>query len=86
MYKQRSFFCRAVLGADDVCGIVEILEAVRIIQEQGVEHRSIEVLFTVAEEVYAFVAEFGFNEQIHDDEGNISSISSVENGDDLSCA
>ena len=52
MYKQRSFFCRAVLGADDVCGIVEILEAVRIIQEQGVEHRSIEVLFTVAEEVY----------------------------------
>ena len=34
--------------------------------------------------VDAFAAEFGFNEQIHDDEGNISSISSVENGDDLS--
>lgn len=36
--------------------------------------------------VDAFAAEFGFNEQIHDDEGNIGSISSVENGDDLSCA
>lgn len=34
--------------------------------------------------VDAFTAEFGFDEQIHDDEGNISSISSSENGDDLS--
>lgn len=34
--------------------------------------------------VDAFAAEFGFDEQIHDDEGNISSISSGENGDDLS--
>ena len=68
MYKQRSFFCRAVLGADDVCGIVEILEAVRIIQEQGVKHRSIEVLFTVAEEVYGQGAKvFDFSRVISED-------------------
>jgi tripeptide aminopeptidase len=41
-----------VLGADDISGIVAILEAVRTIKEQGLAHRSIEVLFTVAEEVY----------------------------------
>ena len=41
-----------VLGADDVAGIVEILEAVRHVQEEGIPHRDIEVLFSVAEEVY----------------------------------
>lgn len=41
-----------VLGADDLSGIVSILEAVRTIKEQGLPHRSIEVLFTIAEEVY----------------------------------
>lgn len=41
-----------VLGADDFSGIVAILEAVRTIKEQGLRHRSIEVLFTIAEEVY----------------------------------
>ncbi len=41
-----------VLGADDLSGIVSILEAVRTIQELGLPHRSIEVLFTIAEEVY----------------------------------
>lgn len=41
-----------VLGADDVSGIVSILEAIRSIREDNVPHRSIEVLFTVAEEVF----------------------------------
>ena len=41
-----------VLGADDLAGVVAILEAVRTIKEKGLSHRSIEVLFTIAEEVY----------------------------------
>ena len=41
-----------VLGADDVAGIVEIIEAVRIVKESGRKHRSAEFLFPVAEEVY----------------------------------
>lgn len=41
-----------VLGADDVCGIVEILEGIRLAEEEAAEHGDIEVLFTVAEEVY----------------------------------
>ncbi len=41
-----------VLGADDFAGIVAILEALRVIRENGIAHRPIEVLFTVAEEVY----------------------------------
>jgi len=41
-----------VLGADDISGIVAILEAVRTIKEMGLSHRSIEVLFPIAEEVY----------------------------------
>jgi len=41
-----------VLGADDLSGIVAILEAVRAVKEQGLKHRSIEVLFTIAEEAY----------------------------------
>lgn len=41
-----------ILGADDLSGIVSILEAVRTIKEKGIPHRRIEVLFTIAEEVY----------------------------------
>ncbi|RDY30507.1 M20/M25/M40 family metallo-hydrolase [Lachnotalea glycerini] len=41
-----------VLGADDLCGIVCILEAIRSLKEDGVPHHSIEVLFTIAEEMY----------------------------------
>lgn len=39
-----------ILAADDVAGIVAILEAVRIIQEQQIPHGRLEFLFTVAEE------------------------------------
>ncbi|MGE4353582.1 MAG: M20/M25/M40 family metallo-hydrolase [Oscillospiraceae bacterium] len=41
-----------VLGADDAAGIAAILEALRTVIESGLEHRAIEVLFTVCEEVY----------------------------------
>lgn len=39
-----------ILAADDVAGIVAILEGIRIIQEQKLPHGRLEVLFTVAEE------------------------------------
>lgn len=42
-----------VLGADDVSGIVSILEALRIIQERRLPHRPLEILFTMSEEVYS---------------------------------
>jgi tripeptide aminopeptidase len=41
-----------VLGADDLSGIVAILEAIKTIKDLRLPHRSIEVLFTIAEEVY----------------------------------
>lgn len=45
-----------ILGADDVAGIVQILEGVRSIMESGIGYGDIEVLFTVAEEVYGLGA------------------------------
>lgn len=52
-----------VLGADDISGITAILEALRVITENGIRHRPIEVLFTVAEEVYCGGAErFDFSQ------------------------
>ena len=41
-----------VLGADDLTGVASILEALTVLTEKNVRHRPIEVLFTVAEEVY----------------------------------
>lgn len=41
-----------VLGADDLAGVAAILEALTVIREQNIPHGPIEVLFTVAEEVY----------------------------------
>lgn len=41
-----------ILGADDLSGVVAILEAIRTIKENHIKHRSIEVLFPIAEEVY----------------------------------
>ncbi len=41
-----------VLGADDVSGIAEILEALEEIIEEGTPHHNIAVLFTVVEELY----------------------------------
>lgn len=41
-----------ILGADDVAGVTVILEAVTRLKEQNIPHRSIELLFPVAEEKY----------------------------------
>jgi len=41
-----------VLGADDLSGVAAILEALTVLSEEGTRHGPIEVLFTVAEEVY----------------------------------
>lgn len=41
-----------VLGADDFAGVSAILEALFLIRENGVAHRPIELLFSVAEETY----------------------------------
>lgn len=41
-----------ILGGDDVTGIVEFLEAVRQLQEEGTPHRDIEVVFTACEEYF----------------------------------
>jgi len=41
-----------VLGADDIAGVVEIIEGIRRVKESGKTHRTVEILFTVAEEVY----------------------------------
>jgi peptidase T-like protein len=41
-----------VLGADDLSGVSAILEAAASIQEDGLPHRPLEILFTIAEEPY----------------------------------
>ncbi len=42
----------AVLGADCLAGLVEILQGIRLAQASGQPHRPVEVLISVAEEVY----------------------------------
>lgn len=41
-----------VLGGDDLCGVVEILEGIRHLREERIPHRSVEVLMMAAEEIY----------------------------------
>lgn len=41
-----------VLGADDCAGIAALIEALRVLRQRRLPHRSIELLFTVAEESY----------------------------------
>lgn len=41
-----------VLGADDMSGVAAILEALRVIIENDLNHRDIELLFPIAEETY----------------------------------
>jgi tripeptide aminopeptidase len=47
-----------VLGADDFAGVCSILEAVRTVVENKLPHRTIELLFTPAEEVFCGGAEY----------------------------
>ena len=41
-----------VLGADDAAGLTEILEGIRAVRDAGLPHRTVELLFPVAEEIY----------------------------------
>ncbi|MEW6573079.1 MAG: M20/M25/M40 family metallo-hydrolase [Bacillota bacterium] len=58
-----------ILAADDKAGIVAIMEALRVIREQSIEHCDISILFTVCEETGllgakrldpSYTADFGF--------------------------
>jgi len=40
-----------ILGADDIAGVACILEALKVIKENGMQHGNITVIFTVAEEI-----------------------------------
>ena len=40
-----------VLGADDKSGVAAIVEGLRTVQEQGIPHPTVQVIFTVSEEV-----------------------------------
>ncbi|MBA2848087.1 M20/M25/M40 family metallo-hydrolase [Thermosulfuriphilus ammonigenes] len=42
---------RTILGADDKSAIAALIEAVRVIQEQGLDHPPLELVFTVCEEI-----------------------------------
>ncbi|RTZ14414.1 M20/M25/M40 family metallo-hydrolase [Vibrio aquaticus] len=46
-----------ILGGDDKSGIAAIMEAVRVIREQNVDHKTIEIAFTVHEEGGLFGSE-----------------------------
>lgn len=48
---------KTVLGADDCAGIAAILEALHVLEERSIPRRSVEVLFTIAEELYCKGAE-----------------------------
>lgn len=39
-----------ILAADDIAGVVQILEAIRFLKENNVAHGDVEVLFTISEE------------------------------------
>ena len=47
-----------VLGADDVSGLVSIIEALTVIKEKKLPHPDLEILFTVAEEPYCSGSRF----------------------------
>ena len=51
-----------VLGADDFAGVSAILEAIKVIKENNIPHRPIEIVFSVSEEVYCKgIREFDFS-------------------------
>ncbi|MDR1085456.1 MAG: M20/M25/M40 family metallo-hydrolase [Deltaproteobacteria bacterium] len=42
---------QTILAADDISGLVSILEGLRLIEAEGTEHGDVEIVFSVAEEV-----------------------------------
>ena len=52
-----------MLGADDLTGVIAILEGIRAVQEAGIPHRDIEILFAAAEEPFTRgSSEFDFSQ------------------------
>ncbi len=60
-----------VLGADDVSGLVSIIEALTVIQEKKLPHPDLEILFTVAEEPYCSGSRFIDYKKIKAKEGYV---------------
>ncbi|KZX15684.1 M20/M25/M40 family metallo-hydrolase [Methanobrevibacter curvatus] len=47
-----------VLGADDLTGVAAVIEAITFIKENNLDHRPIELLFFVAEEIYGLGSKY----------------------------
>ncbi len=60
-----------VLGADDVSGLVSILEALTVIREKQLAHPDIEVLITVSEEPYCEGSRFVEYDRLRAKEGYV---------------
>ena len=60
-----------VLGADDVSGLVAILEALTVIKEKELPHPDLEILFTVAEEPYCSGSRFVDYQKLKAKEGYV---------------
>ena len=60
-----------VLGADDISGLVSILEALTVLKEKQLPHPDLEILFTVAEEPYCSGSRFIQYEKLHAKEGYV---------------
>lgn len=60
-----------VLGADDVSGLVSILEALRAIKENDLPHPDLEILFTAAEEPYCKGSRYVDYDRLHSREGYV---------------
>ena len=85
-----------ILGGDDVAGIVSILETLRVVQEDGIKHGDIQVVFTVAEEggLYGaknldytrINAKYGFVLDSSGDIGSVAVIAPTQNKIDVTVA
>lgn len=58
-----------ILAADDLAGAVQMLEGVRMLQEQSIPHGEIELLFTISEEGGLFGAKNLDRSQLHAEYG-----------------
>ncbi|MBP6964224.1 MAG: M20/M25/M40 family metallo-hydrolase [Armatimonadetes bacterium] len=49
---------KTILGADDKAGIAAILEGIRLVQERGVPHGDVQVMFSISEETGLYGARY----------------------------
>ena len=64
-----------VLGADDVSGLVSIIEALTVIKEKNIPHRPLEILITTGEEPYCSGSRFIEYDRIRSKEGYVLDLS-----------